>query len=58
MNLSWISNRSLKVSPKAKLVDDEAAEALLRRLEAVSWRPPTGFLKDEKPQVRSTEHQP
>ena len=34
MSLSWISNRSMRVSPRARLVDDGAAEALRRKLEA------------------------
>jgi len=47
MNLSWVSNRSLKVSPRARLVDDGEAEALLRKLEQIEWRPENGFLKDQ-----------
>jgi hypothetical protein len=55
MSLSWFSNRSLKVSPRAKLVDDAEAEALRRKLEAVDWRPSTGFLKDQKPRSRGLD---
>jgi hypothetical protein len=55
MSLSWISNRSLKVSPRAKLVDDAEAEALRRKLEAVTWRPTTGFLKDQEPKMRGSD---
>jgi hypothetical protein len=47
MSLSWISNRSMRVSPRARLVDDCAAEALRRKLEAIEWRPQNGFLKDQ-----------
>jgi len=49
MNLSWIGrNRSLELSPRARLVDDVDAEFLLRRREALAWRPLNGFLKDEQ----------
>ena len=47
MSLSWVSNRSLKVSPRARLVNDGEAEALLRKLEQIEWRPENGFLKDQ-----------
>ena len=47
MNLSWISNRSLNVSPRARLVADAEAEALRRKLEHLEWRPQNGFLKDQ-----------
>jgi len=47
MDLSWISNRSLKISPRARLVADDDAEALRRKLEQVDWRPSGGFLKDQ-----------
>lgn len=47
MSLSWISNRSLKVSPKVRLVADGEAEALRRKLEELDWRPQNGFLKDQ-----------
>ena len=47
MSLSWISNRSMRVSPRARLVDDGAAEALRRKLESLEWRPQNGFLKDQ-----------
>jgi hypothetical protein len=47
MNFSWIgSKRSLEVSPKARLVDDAEVDALLRKIEAVKWKPENGFLKD------------
>jgi hypothetical protein len=47
MSLSWVSNRSLKVSPRARLVNDGEAEALRRKLEQIEWRPENGFLKDQ-----------
>jgi len=47
MNLSWISNRSLKISPRARLVEDGEAEALRRKIEQIDWRPSNGFLKDQ-----------
>jgi len=47
MSLSWVSNRSLKVSPRARLVEDGEAEALRRKLEQIEWRPENGFLKDQ-----------
>jgi hypothetical protein len=47
MSLSWISNRSLKVSPKARLVADDEAAALRRKLESIEWRPSNGFLRDQ-----------
>jgi hypothetical protein len=50
MSLSWVSNRSLKVSPRARLVDDGEAEALRRKLEQIAWRPENGFLKDQVPE--------
>ena len=47
MSLSWISNRSLKVSPKVRLVEDDEAEVLRQKLAALAWRPENGFLKDQ-----------
>jgi hypothetical protein len=47
MDLSWISNRSLKISPRARLVADDDAEALRRKLDQIDWRPANGFLKDQ-----------
>jgi hypothetical protein len=47
MSLSWISDRSLKVSPRVRLVQDDEAEALRRKLERIEWRPENGFLKDQ-----------
>jgi hypothetical protein len=47
MSLSWISNRSMRLSPRVRLVDEDAAEALRRKLEAIEWRPQNGFLKDQ-----------
>jgi len=47
MSLSWISNRSLKLSPRVRLVADGEAEALRRKLEDLEWRPQNGFLKDQ-----------
>lgn len=47
MSLSWINRkRSLEISPRARLVDDREAEALLRKIESLQWRPENGFLKD------------
>lgn len=51
MSLTWIANRSMKVSPRARLVADEDAAALRRKLEALEWRPEGGFLRDQ-PLVR------
>jgi len=49
MNLSWIGrNRSLELSPRARLVDDLDAEVLQRKREALAWRPQNGFLRDER----------
>jgi hypothetical protein len=49
MNLSWIGhNRSLVLSPRARLVDDIDAEVLQRKREALAWRPRNGFLRDER----------
>jgi hypothetical protein len=48
MNLTWIGrNRSLELSPRARLVDDVAAEALRRKREQLQWRPRNGFLVDD-----------
>jgi hypothetical protein len=47
MNLSWITDRGLSISPRARLVADGDAEALRRKLEQISWRPENGFLKDQ-----------
>jgi hypothetical protein len=47
MSLSWITNRSLQVSPKARLVADAETEALRRKLESLEWKPENGFLKDQ-----------
>jgi hypothetical protein len=48
MSLTWIGrNRSLEMSPRARLVDDLDAEVLQRKREALQWRPQNGFLKDE-----------
>jgi hypothetical protein len=47
MSLSWISNRSLNLSPRVRLVADGEAEALRRKLEDLEWRPQNGFLKDQ-----------
>jgi hypothetical protein len=48
MKLSWMNGkRSLEISPRARLVDDREAEALLQKLESLQWRPQNGFLKDD-----------
>lgn len=50
MNLTWIGrNRSLELSPRARLVDDVAAEALRLKREQLQWRPRNGFLVDDAP---------
>ena len=57
MSLSWITNRSLKVSPRVRLVDDADAAALRRKLETLEWKPENGFLKDqvsERPHTAAT----
>lgn len=46
MSLSWISNRSLNLSPRVRLVDDSESAALRRKLDSLEWRPQNGFLKD------------
>jgi uncharacterized protein YlaI len=51
MNLLWIGrNRSLEVSPRARLVDDVDAAVLQQKREALQWRPANGFLCDEQEQ--------
>ena len=58
MSLSWISNRSLKVSPRVRLVAEAEADALRRKLEGIEWRPENGFLKDqvvERPRALSPQ---
>jgi hypothetical protein len=47
MSLSWIANRSLNVSPRARLVGEDESAALRRKLEALEWKPSNGFLKDQ-----------
>ncbi len=48
MNLIWVGrNRSLELSPRARLVDDVEAEALRRKREALQWRPSNGFLLED-----------
>ena len=48
MNLTLIGrNRSLELSPRARLVDDVEADALRRKREALQWRPSNGFLVDD-----------
>jgi hypothetical protein len=48
-------NRSLELSPRARLVDDVEVEALRRKREAMQWRPSNGFLLDETQPHASTE---
>jgi hypothetical protein len=56
MNLTWIGrNRSLEVSPRARLVDEDAAEALRRKREQLQWRPRNGFLLDQDPDGEAAE---
>ncbi|HET9693390.1 MAG TPA: hypothetical protein VFP48_03325 [Steroidobacteraceae bacterium] len=58
MNLIWIGrNRSLELSPRARLVDDVEAEALRRKREALQWRPSNGFLLDDVHQPCETDQQ-
>ena len=47
MSLSWIANRSLKFSPRLRLVDDDEAAALRQKIESLEWRPANGFLRDQ-----------
>lgn len=48
MNLTWIGrNRSLELSPRARLVNEVEADALRRKREALQWRPQNGFLTDD-----------
>jgi hypothetical protein len=48
MNLLWMGrNRSLELSPRARLVDDVEADALRRKRESLQWRPRNGFLVDD-----------
>jgi hypothetical protein len=54
VNLSWIGrNRSLELSPRARLVDDAEVDALRRKREALQWRPSNGFLAED---VTRTQH--
>ena len=56
MNLTWIGrNRSLEVSPRARLVNEVEADALRRKREALQWRPQNGFLIDD---AREQEAEP
>ncbi|HWJ05209.1 MAG TPA: hypothetical protein VNS57_05400 [Steroidobacteraceae bacterium] len=58
MNLTWIGrNRSLELSPRARLVNEVEADALRRKREALQWRPQNGFLTDDarEPGVEPTE---
>ena len=58
MNLIWLGrNRSLELSPRARLVDEVEAEALRLKREQLQWRPRNGFLLDEGPE-RSNGDQP
>jgi hypothetical protein len=48
MNLIWIGrNRSLELSPRARLVNEEEANALRRKREQLQWRPQNGFLVED-----------
>ena len=58
MNLIWVGrNRSLELSPRARLVDDVDAEVLRRKREALQWRPSNGFLLDDSSQHGEIEQQ-
>lgn len=55
MNMSWIGrNRSLELSPRARLVDDAESEALRRKQEALQWRPSNGFLAETVTRAQDT----
>ena len=61
MSLTWIAKRSLNVSPRVRLVADEEAEALRRKLETLEWRPEGGFLRDQpvaRPRVATPRASP
>jgi hypothetical protein len=45
--MSWLTPRSMQISPRAKLVSDEEAQKLRERLSQVSYRPQNGFLVEE-----------
>jgi hypothetical protein len=47
MSLSWIANRSLKLSPRVRLVADDESAALRRKIDSLDWRPENGFLRDQ-----------
>ena len=48
MDLTWIGrNRTLEMSPRARLVADVEADALRRKREALDWRPSNGFLLED-----------
>ena len=58
MNLIWVGrNRSLELSPRARLVDDVDAEVLRRKREALQWRPSNGFLVDDSHQHGEIDQQ-
>ena len=58
MNLIWVGrNRSLELSPRARLVDDVDAEVLRRKREALQWRPSNGFLLDDARLQGEIDHQ-
>lgn len=58
MNLSWIGrNRSLELSPRARLVDEAQADALRQKREALQWRPCNGFLLDDAGSRRNADEQ-
>lgn len=58
MNLIWVGrNRSLELSPRARLVDDVDAEVLRRKREALQWRPSNGFLVDDSRQLGEIDQQ-
>jgi hypothetical protein len=54
MDLSWITNRSLQLSPRARVVDEAAEEALRRKRQELAWQPENGFLKDQFAERRDT----
>ena len=46
-SLSWLTQRSMQISPRAKLVSDEEAQKLRERLAQVNYRPQIGFLVEQ-----------
>lgn len=47
MALSWLTNRNPQLSPRVRVVDEAAEQALRRKREELAWQPENGFLKDQ-----------